>query len=231
MALVQSSAVSKTTGGANNTVTLNGVVAGNLLIVTGSWAQITNSTPPTLAGWTLAEAPTGQLLTIGGAWAGSVIYYRKNAMSGTHSMTAVPVGGSAGLTFQMHEFDSSIGLTEPLDVHTNSAGSGTSGNSGTTGATTVANELVITVMGLADNNGVPHASIGLNDPATTGYTSLGVNNNTTDNSIAYQASYKYVTATGAQTGSWTWTDSSAYVGTIATFLYAATGIPTFLIDA
>lgn len=221
MALIQSSAVSKTTGGASNVITLNGVVVGDLLIAKVSFAQLTNSNPPTISGWTAIENPAGQVFLAGTVWVGSAIFW-KIAVSASETATIVPGASStsAGLTAITSEFVTGL-TSSPADVHTNSSGaSATSGGSGTTGSTTNAGSLVVAAIGLADVAVTTHANCGISDPATTGYTSIGANQNTTDNSIAFQASYKYVTTSATQVASWSWTDASAYVGTIATFKLA-----------
>lgn len=218
MALIQVSSVSKSTASANNVVTLNNVVAGSLLVVCVSFAQLTNSNPPTISGWTAAQNPAGQIF-LGSAWVGSCIFYKENAPAGTNTATIVRGSGATSNAMTAIQAEFASGLPSgSSNVNTNSAGaSGTSGNSGTTAATANAYELIIAAFGLADVTGATHANLGISDPATTGYTSLGVNQVTTDGSIGLQASYKYTNATGTQIGSWTWTDSSAYIGTIAAF--------------
>lgn len=225
MALIQVSAVNKTTAAANNVVTLNGVVGGSLLVVCFGFVQQTNGTVPTVSGWTAAQNPAGQSFLGGAAWVGSCIFYKENAPAGTNTATIVPGAGSTACVISAIQAEFALGLTTgSLDVSTNNAAvSGTSGASGTTGATANAYELIVSALGLVDATGTTHANVGISDPATTGYSSLGVNQVTTDNTISVQFSYKYVNATGTQAANWTWTDSSAYIGTIATFNLASDG--------
>jgi hypothetical protein len=82
-------------------------------------------------------------------------------------------------------------------------------------------------LAVADAAGTPHANEGISDPASAGYTSLGVNQDNTTTGIGFESSYKYVTSLATQTASWTWTASSAYMGTIATFDGASVGAAIF----
>lgn len=216
MSLIQSATVVASTAGASNVVTLTGVTAGSLLVVPVSWAQLTNSTPPTAAGWNVAQNPAGQIF-LGSAWVGSCIFYKENAPSGNNTITIVPSGTAAAMSAGMGEFTTDF-KNGALDVGTNAgAVSGTSGNTGTTGSTTYPFELVIAVLGIADAAGTPRADCGISTPAATSFTSFAVYQNTSTTGIGLEASYKLVSSTGTQSGSWTWTFSSANVGTIATF--------------
>lgn len=224
MPLVTAGAVSTSTGAATNSPSISGVTAGNLLVLTVSYAQQTNGNPPTVAGWKTAESPPGQTFAGGAAWQGACIFYLENAPAGTIIANVVPGASStaAAITAQISEF--TTGLTTPaLDetAHTNAtAGASTSGSSGTTGTTANAGSLIIAALGIADEAGAPHANLGISSPATTGYSVLGANQDTTANTIGYQGSYKFVTSTGTQVANWTWTDSSRYTGTIAAFKLA-----------
>lgn len=220
MALIQSTAVGNSTLGANLVLTLNGVVAGSLLTLEVGFAQQTNSAAPTIAGWTTAQNPVGQVITLGVAWSGSCIFYKENAAAGTHTATIVPGGSVAVMSAIASEWVSGL-ASGSLDKSTNAANAaGTTGGSGTTAATANAGELVVVAYGFLDNTGTPHANCGVSSPATTGYTALGVNQDNTTTGTAFQASYKYVTSTGTQVAAWTYTDASAGVGTIATFKLA-----------
>lgn len=217
MAQVQASSVTKSTGGANNVVTLNGVVAGDLLELKVSWVQTGNSSPPTVSGWSIAENSVGQVLTIGGAWQGSAIFYLENAPAGTNTATIVPAGGTANNAFAAIMAEYVSGKTSgSLDTHTTTLSSGTGTATGSV-TNTNAGALVSVVLGISDNTGATHANCGINDPATSGFNSQGVANDTTVTPVTFQASYKYVTSAAAQDGNWTWTDNSAASASIAIF--------------
>lgn len=217
MALVQVSSVTNSSAAANLVITLNSVTVGNLLVLPVAWAQQTNSNPPTCSGWTTAQNPAGQVF-LGVAWVGVCIFYK---LATATSETATVVRGTSGtltaMTGVVAEFHTNL-TTTALDVSTNSAfATGTSNNSGTTGTTAEANELVVGVVGIVDAATGTNSAFGISDPATTGYTSLGVHNNNTATGTGFEAAYKYVTATGTQVANWTWTPSSAGRGAIATF--------------
>lgn len=220
MALIQASAVSNSSGAADNVITLTSVVPGSLLIAEVSWAQQTNSNPPTAAGWTAVQNPPGQIF-LGVGWVGSCLF-AKIATSTSETITLVR-GASGTLTAMsavVAEFVNGLSAVQ-VDVSTNAAfATGTSGNSGTTSTTTVAGTLIIGALGIVDAATGTNAAFGISDPATTGYTSLGVHNNNTASGTGFQSSYKFVTATGTQIASWTWTPSSAGIGTIAAFKLA-----------
>ena len=220
MALIQTTTV--LTGGAvNNTPFLTGIAPGNLLVLFVAYAQTTNGAPPTVQGWTAAENPTATSSPGIGIFCGAAIFYREASKDTVVKATIIPGAGSgsASISSCMAEFTFNESATS-LDKHTNNgADTSTSGNTGTTATTSIAGELVVALIGIADVTGAPHANSGLTDPATSGYSTVAVNQNS-NNGLAFQASYKEVSATGTQTASWTWTDSSAYQAVIATFIQA-----------
>lgn len=198
--------------------TITGVTAGNLLTATVACASVANTSPvpalPTPTGWTAAIAPTGS--TGIDAYRGiCAIYYKENAASGSHTIdfsggAALPTDSYAEITIEEW---SGIVTAGALDVVSNSALATpqTAGTSGTTAATAVATSVHIAV-------GVPGggSQSALSSPATTGYTAIDTSASNAVNT-AYDASYKILSATGAQTASWTWTGNGAWCGVGAVF--------------
>lgn len=199
---------------------LTGVTAGNTL------ALIVGSTDTTsgVASWSPPSDSSGQTWTkaVGPNSVSSgptdpckiAIYYLLNANSGTHNLT-LSVGSSQFFGYTLVEFPPCTAV----DVTTSNSGTSgvTSGDTGTTGATAQANEAVL--VGLVTNtSGAGLSNSAFSDPASSGFTSLFVEQNTTAH-VGSQHSYKEVSATGAQTGSWTWSSGAqtSWMAVIATF--------------
>lgn len=85
----------------------------------------------------------------------------------------------------------------------------------TTGTTTQASELVVACMATDGGSG-----LGITDPVS-GYTSIGVHQSASD-TVGYEACYKTVSSTGAQSAAWT-SGGTNSVGVIATFKDASSG--------
>lgn len=232
MAFVQASAISNTTGGGNNQPNLGSVTAGNLVILTVAWAQQTNGNPPTVSGWSTAQAPAGLSILAGAAWIGCAIFYKENSAGGSEAPTIVPGASSTNcaISAQVQEHNG-FPSTGTLDVGTNnSAATGTSGNTGTTGTTTSANEVVIAALSSGLASGATTSTAGISTPASSGYTSAGVRQDDTATGRTCEFSYKYVSSTGTQTASWTWTGSSSYMAAIATFSQGGAAAPSIKIN-
>lgn len=219
------SLVQKTTfaiaGGTSGSGTLNGVVAGNTLVVLGSYTRTGASnaqlTPSDSVAGTLSVGIAPTLLTTVDGPTGAGIWHALSVASGTHVVTFTDTTGIYG-TFTVAEFSNITSLDKTTSNGNSSAASSTGGNTGTTVATTVSTELIVAA--LAVECGVGKTNAGISTPATSGYTSLAVQQNTGTNTGGEQ-SYKEVSSTGTQTASWTWTaDTSmhAWQGVIATYV-------------
>lgn len=216
MTPVQSTGKVLASPGNSVTCTLNGVTAGNLLVLTVGVAQAgTTAALAAPAGWSTAEAPTGFTFSGDGFSQVVAIFYKENATAGTNSPTVS--ASSSYFTACLSEW--AITGTGNLDVHTNNgATTGTSGNTGTTGTTAQTDELVIAVISADNGNNTTN----LSTPASSGYTSLAAQTDDAADDPA-EMSYKTLSATGTQIASWTWTNSSAYSAAIATFKISGGG--------
>ncbi len=143
------------------------------------------------------------------------------APSGTFSIT---------LAFSSNLFASANALewTQPLSSPLDKTGNIASTASGQTSATVTASaananpaDLVVAVLA---NNGTNNTNAGITDPATTGYTTIGVQQNV-DAFIGYEAAYKVLAATETSSASWSWTGgaSNSTAAAIATFKGTVSG--------
>ena len=228
---VQSATPVIVTAGTSLSIALTGVAAGNCLILTVSYfdgSQVTSAVPaaPTYAGAasgtaTTANAPACRI--DGGAnGRGAAIYYVPNiATPGTYTFTVNPYN-HAGQLYAEATLVEWSGLTAaPLD-QTSSGFTGLvdagTGNTGTTSTLAQSNELVVSAMTLLCSVGSTNSHI--SSPASTGYTSLAVNQDT-QNFIGVEHSYKEAGSTAGQIATWTWDTGLSPYGSqqvIATFL-------------
>ena len=227
---VQSATPVVVSAGTSLTIALTGVTAGNCLILTVSYfdnSQGTSAVPtaPTYAGAASGTATTAiapACLVDGGSGGhGAAIYFVPNiGTPGTYTFTVNPYNHAGQLYAEATLVEWPGLTTTPLDK-TSSASVTTdagTGNTGTTSTLTQSNELVVAAMTMLCSAGTTTANI--SSPATTGYTSLAVNQDT-QNFIGVQHSYKEAGSSSGQIATWTWDTgknpySSAYV--IATFL-------------
>lgn len=215
MSFVQASTLTASTGGATNSPSLAGVTSGNIVVLTIAWGQITNGNPPTVSGWICAVDQPGQTFAGGVGFLGVSIFYKRSS-GGTENPTVTPAAGSslATMSCQIQEH-SNITILGPTTWATTVA---TSGNTGTTASTISSNATVVACVGMAENSaGTATSSEGISTPATAGYSSAGVQQDNTSSGTLCEFSYKQVTSTGTQTGSWTWTNTNRAVGAIAVF--------------
>lgn len=169
----------------------------------------TGMSPP--AGWSDAISPNG---AAGGGMFKPVaaIFYKENIAGGTESGT-VTVPASSYCMATIVEF-SGVAASSSLDVTASSSASAvTSGNTGTTAATALADSVAIVVGGAEDGTG---AVTNYSTPATTGYTTI-YNSSSAAVHAAGDHSYKILSATGTQSGAWTWTTSAVFAAVIAVF--------------
>jgi hypothetical protein len=189
------------------------VTAGNFLSACYSVFDAGNptNTAPTGGGtWATTTAPTAQ------GEANAFINYAMNATGGATTVT-VDYGTDFYLAGSVTEF-SGLETASALDQQTsNSDGGSSTPTSGNTGATAQADELVLACVSVSATD----SSVGLDTPATTGYTNLHVEQDSL-NFMGHASDYKIVAATGAQSAAWGTLDAAyAWSAKIATFKAAA----------
>lgn len=205
---------------------LAGVTLGNTLALivgsTDTTGGVASWSPPTdSSGQTWQKAVGPNSVNSGPADPCKIaIFYLLNANAGTHNLN-LGVGSSQFFGYTLVEFPPCTAV----DVTTSNSGTSgvTSGDTGTTGATAQADEAVL--VGLVTNtSGAGLSNSSFSDPASSGYTSLYAEQNTTAH-VGSQHSYKEVSATGAQTGSWTWSSGAqtSWMAVIAAFKLAGGG--------
>lgn len=194
---------------------LTGCTAGNhtqmeVGIANGDTTSPANAVGTPTGGWSVAIAPVGP--TGAGQYKpAAAIFYQENIAGGTQSGTITMVTGSyARANITEH---SGVALSGSLDVTASSVNTGsTSGSSGTTATTANADSIAVCT-GTAENG---TSVTNFSSPASTGWTVIDT---TVDNSfhVAGDQSRKILSATGTQSGSWTWTTSAPFAGVIAVF--------------
>lgn len=192
--------------------------AGNFLAhQAGIWDSPNPSvTAPTGGGtWSTTTGPTAGATN-------AFICYCASATGGATTVT-VDYGTGFYLRVCISEF-SGLATASTLDVQTSNSGTSNSPTSGTTGTTAQADELVLASM--AADTGPLAGGVGIDVPATTGYTNLDVWQQNSDVSAldyaGFSADYKIVSSTAAQSAAWgTLTASFVWRGKIATFKAAA----------
>ena len=209
-------------------ITLTGVTQGNLLtlVVPRYRSNISDTlgtpTDSSTETWSAASNPASAEFLPGNSM-GISLWYLPNCAAGTHTVT-LPSGFVTNVEMTLVEW-SGIDAA-PLDVvATPVSNLDTASISITSAATNFANELVIAAVVI--NNDTNPA--GLTDPPT-GYTSLHVQQNSA-NDVAHEIAYKIVSATGAQSASWSWTSAGtdmvgqAILATFKATAGAAAGAP------
>jgi len=149
------------------------------------------------------------------------IYYCPDigaAPTGTYTVTVniSAAGFHAGSAFGV--WVSNPGTGTILDKQGSGSGTATSATVTCSGANVQAAEIVIAVL-CADNSPAP---AGISDPATTGFSSMGVEQDAST-FVGGEASFKVLAATETSSAHWTWTNSGAWAGCIDTFKLAGGG--------
>lgn len=178
--------------------------------------------PNSGATWTAATAADNQ----SGNSYSQILFGRENISGNSAAFLILPsVVGSSGTFTVTPKFSPTAGSGSYIACAIEVSGLATSGyldKTGTnstnltsltasgSGANVNANDLVLALMCL-DNAG---SSVGISSPATTGYTSIYLNDNATDEHA--QFSYKIVSAPETSSAHWTWTGSNTAIGIIAT---------------
>ncbi len=193
------------------TLQLTGVAPGNSLICIASTFRapstgIAAATPTDSNGtFSIASADTPSTFTSGTTDdCGIGIWYQANVAGGTHTVTPEALNGFDATLLEIS------GLVVPglFDVAKSAVtnnGSQTSQVTGTTAVTAQAEVLVIIGLALAAAGGV--ANVGLTNPVS-GFTILHINQNDSTG-IACLHAYKFISAIGAQSATFNWTDSEA----------------------
>jgi len=219
-AIVQRVAGTDNSSGTTISATITGVTAGNHLVVHVGWGD---PVPPgtitcSVSDGTSYTAADSKRTDTNNSQSGQV-FYLENAGSGSHTVTATFSSSSLFRAIRIYEV-SGLLTSGSLDANfgqfQSSPGTGTGGvSSGATSATTNANDFV---MGFTQNTGegTPGTST---LTAGTGYT-LGPSS---DSYLGYE--YKSVSATGAQTATFTQSVNVSRVSHVVAFKEAA-GAPT-----
>lgn len=196
--------------GTSTTVTLNGVTAHNTLALRVNYYHpTTNNTPavPTDSQGAVFVGRAQSSIFSNSGFSGIVQYDKLDAEAGTH--TATVTLRDVGASYAEIEFDE-IPTCTAADITNVSGGSAsaastTGGGTGTSATLAQANEAVFASLMMFAGTGLNPA--GISTPATAGYTSQSVNQNTTTN-LGAEFSYKEVSATTAVSGNWTWSADS-----------------------
>ena len=218
--------------GTGATLVLNGVAAGNFLVMWDTYFRGTSTglgeAIPTDSNGTFLKARGDAPSILSSTDTGVGIFYEENAASGTHTVT--PEANSAHVT-TLAEFSGLVASSSIDATVTSGTGSGTglSQATGTTPATAQAVELSIIAFGMG-TTGVGSSNVALTDPVTS-YTTLQVVQDDST-SIATQHAYQILSATGTQSAAFNWTHSESgqfWEAAIATFKgVAAAGFPGLL---
>jgi hypothetical protein len=202
------------------TLTLNSVASLAHLTLKDSYFRNTGSSTAeavptdTQGTWLTGSSGTpGAYLALQRAGAG--IFYQPAVASGTHTVTPETNGAHNATFCEWSGVATSSPLDASADAKTDSF-AGTSQVTGTTGATAQDDELVLIALGLACNSGT--TDVVFTDPVSGHTTLQKVVNDVSD--IATFHAYKIISATGAQSATFNWTDTEIqqYCGAaIATF--------------
>lgn len=192
---------------------LTGVTAGNTLALVLSTTSTADNTPADSASQTWSKA---FYITVSSA-ATVAVYYLLSANAGTHTVTWT-AGGSSFVNYTLVE----IPACSAVDVvSTGGAGSNTITTLSSPSITTTnANDSIIAAFSADTASGFTNA--GISDPPS-GWTSLYAQQNTAAN-VGAQHAYKEVSATGAQSATWTFSadaTGSSYAAAAVSFKRSA----------
>lgn len=215
-AFVQQGANADTFGGSSIAPSITGTTAQNILFLPVLWSTTGFTAPSTPAGW--SSAGPSQIVTChanGGFGTGCSLFYKENIPGGSINPTVSFGAATVAAHGFIVEFSGAL-LSSSLDKFNGGANvtNGTSGNSGTTGTLAQSVEIVIALM--AGPQVGASSNVGINSPATGGFTALDVSQNNSTNAVG-QVSYAITVANTALTAGWTWTTSGEMTAIIATF--------------
>ena len=204
-ALVQSRSLQVDNAGSAALAFNSNVTAGSLLVVAGSsWGLgwgVSGCSDTQTNTYTRDEEQAASVAQLG-------IYSAPNAAGGACTVTLNPDGTTEDISIAIHEYS---GMATASAKDQNASATGTSGthSCGTTGTTTQADELVFIASTHAGATGAVSAS---------GFTVREQQTSNADMPLA--TADKRVTATGTQTGSFTWVNAN-YAAAIVTYKEAA----------
>lgn len=142
------------------------------------------------------------------------IFSKANATAAVTQVSVTGTGSVDDISIAFYEITGAA-TSSPKDVSTSNTGTSATHSSGTTGTTSQANEIVILLDGHEGSTATPTAGVGY-----TALTAAMFKSSASDIPIA--TTYKIVSATGTQTGSFSW-DNAAYACLIATYKEAGGG--------
>lgn len=200
----------QSTTSATTSITLNGVAAGNTLVLLVGWYRDTGTDAvfptPTDSNGTVAVAtsPAPADDSLNAHDMGAAIFYVTNANAGTHTFTLNAVNNHATLVEFSNMAVASFDVA--ANARTQGSSSATSQVTGTTASTAQASELVVIACSLAATSGGT-SDVGWTDPVS-GFTTLQKTINiSTDLPVLH--AWKEVSATGTQAATFTWTTGNA----------------------
>jgi hypothetical protein len=214
---------------ATNTIALNGVTAGNTLVLMIGYYRDTGTdavfpTPTDSSGNTVnvAVSPVPSNDSVNAHDLGVAIFYVTNASAGTHTFTMSSVSAQHATLTEFSPLTSSS-FDVATSATTNGSSSATSQVTGTTASTAQANELVVICCTLGATAGST-SDVLWTDPVS-GFTTLQkVVNLASDLPILH--AWKEVSGVGAQSATFNWgvSNSTGFMQAgIATFKASASG--------
>ncbi len=142
-----------------------------------------------------------------------------NTASGSFQVTLTAGGSASSMEWNVIEV-SGLDATTHLDRTGTTTSSSTSTTVNASAQNTSADDIVFAAISVSVNN----ANVTVSDPANTGYTSIGVNQNATA-TIGYEGSYKIVSATETSSANWTHISATGTAAAIATYKKATSYTP------
>lgn len=199
---------------ANKSISLTGVGAGNCLVVgVAGYTSSVNTVVDSTTGHGSLAFTQGIRSTLSGPWA--EIWYQLSAYGGDTTVTITPFA-SAYLTLFMAEFSGVQTSSQPRATATGSTASTVSTlSTGSFSSTTVAGDLLMTVLSLSSNGGT----------LTWGETSLGNQLNAGSNESGVMGYSFGAGSDAARSASWTSAQSYPAIAALALKAAAASGGP------
>lgn len=219
IAFVNKGSVATVDTGTSLTVSYAGAVAGNFLVHVIGVARHTTTVGTITLPSTWSSAVNGtSAANSGGYIVNSPIFYKPNIASGAHSAAHSGWPSLTAANGIIAEF-SGLDTSTPLDtaVNNNQASTGTSGTTASSGVASQANVLWIAV--LAAENGVNTSGF---TSSIAGWTTLATLASDATG-VAWWSGYQIAAVSTAVNPGVSWTNSSAWQGSVAGFKPAAGG--------
>lgn len=208
------------------TLVLNGVAAGNALVLITSYTRATTGateTTPSDSNGTFTAARNDVPVVFNTSDdVGATIWFQPNAAAGTHTVTPQANVSHHHSLMEFSGMATSGLLDATVAAQKNNAGNQSSQATGTTGATVQASELSLIAFSIASGGG---SAIVQTDPIPN-YLTVSIGNDTV-NDFGFVHAYQILSAIGTQSATDNWTNQAtpeASIGSIATFK-AASGAP------